>query len=61
MEIECSFMCAYCFEENDTVVDGSGALYQQYVEDCQVCCKPNLLTISIDPERETATVTAEPE
>ena len=61
MEIQCTFQCAYCFEENETVVDGSGALRQQYVEDCQVCCKPNLLTISIDAERHAAHIAAEPE
>lgn len=61
MEIACTFFCAYCFEENDIVVDGSGALVQHYVEDCQVCCKPNLLTITIGQERQDASVTAEPE
>jgi hypothetical protein len=61
MELQCLFVCAYCFEENETVVDGSGALAQHYVEDCQVCCRPNLLTIIMDPDRESATVYAEQE
>ncbi len=27
-----------------TDVDESGGLLQEYVEDCQVCCQPNVLT-----------------
>jgi hypothetical protein len=29
-------------------VDESGGSRQQYVEDCQVCCKPNVLSICWD-------------
>jgi hypothetical protein len=29
-------------------VDSSAGRKQQYVEDCQVCCKPNLLTVTWD-------------
>lgn len=39
------FQCAGCGEWNETVVDESGGSPQRYVEDCQVCCKPNLLNI----------------
>jgi hypothetical protein len=42
------FQCAGCGEWNDTVVDKSGGSRQQYVEDCQVCCKPNVLSICWD-------------
>jgi hypothetical protein len=42
------FQCAGCGEWNDTVVDKSGGNRQQYVEDCQVCCKPNVLSICWD-------------
>jgi hypothetical protein len=31
---------------------------QQYVEDCQVCCKPNLLKIAFDREIEEYVVSA---
>jgi hypothetical protein len=31
------------------VVDESAGGRQHYVEDCQVCCKPNLLSVSWDP------------
>ena len=31
--------CPYCGEEVETTVDLSGG-DQEYIEDCQVCCKP---------------------
>ena len=48
MPHEAGFQCAGCGEWNDTVVDESGGSRQQYVEDCQVCCKPNLLDVRWD-------------
>jgi hypothetical protein len=47
MAMETVYLCAYCGEENDLFVDMSGGMLQRYVEDCQVCCRPNLLTVSI--------------
>ena len=45
MPYAAGFQCAGCGEWNETVVDESAGSRQQYVEDCQVCCKPNLLAI----------------
>jgi Cysteine-rich CPXCG len=42
------FQCAGCGKWNDTDVDESAGAMQRYVEDCQTCCKPNLLAISWD-------------
>ncbi len=39
------FQCAGCGEWNETAVDESAGSKQSYVEDCQVCCKPNLLKV----------------
>lgn len=39
------FQCAGCGEWNETVVDESAGTRQLYLEDCQVCCKPNQLNI----------------
>jgi hypothetical protein len=44
------FQCAGCGEWNETSVDEFGGRHQSYVEDCQVCCKPNLLRIQYDAE-----------
>jgi hypothetical protein len=32
--------CPYCGEENPIVLDPGGGTAQDYVEDCQVCCRP---------------------
>ncbi len=45
--METTYICAYCGEENDLLVDLSGGMLQRYVEDCQVCCRPNLLTVQL--------------
>jgi hypothetical protein len=42
------FQCAGCGEWNETSVDPSAGSRQDYVEDCQVCCKPNVLQIRWD-------------
>jgi hypothetical protein len=46
--MEASFQCAGCGEWNLTSVDESAGRHQSYVEDCQVCCKPNLLRVEYD-------------
>lgn len=56
--VSAGFQCAYCGEYNDTAVDPGGAAHQSYVEDCQVCCRPNVLTVILDPETGDATVHA---
>ena len=42
-----AYDCAFCGESNEVFVDGSGARTQRFTEDCQVCCRPNLLSITI--------------
>ena len=50
--MKAGFQCAGCGEWNETAVDQSAGRTQLYVEDCQVCCKPNVLHIEFDPEDE---------
>ncbi len=50
MQTTAEYYCAYCGEPNTTFIDISSGLTQQYVEDCQVCCRPNILYITIDEE-----------
>ncbi|WP_238525661.1 MULTISPECIES: CPXCG motif-containing cysteine-rich protein [Acidobacterium] len=47
------FQCAGCGEWNETQVDPTGGSRQSYVEDCQVCCKPNVLDVRWDGEAYT--------
>ncbi len=57
--MDTGFQCAGCGEWNETSVDESAGTVQSYVEDCQVCCKPNLLRIAYHPDVEEFTITAE--
>jgi len=47
---QAGFQCAGCGEWNDTAVDESAGRVQLYVEDCRVCCKPNVLHVEYDEE-----------
>ncbi|GAC1362390.1 MAG: hypothetical protein NVSMB3_10630 [Acidobacteriaceae bacterium] len=53
------FQCGGCFEWVETTVDESGGSKQEYVEDCQVCCKPNVLKVQWDRSAGEFVMTAE--
>ena len=38
--------CPYCGETIDVVVDLS-VEYQEYIEDCSVCCRPIVMTATV--------------
>ncbi len=57
--MEAGFQCASCGEWNDTSVDDSAGRRQRYVEDCQICCKPNVLSVSYDADEDTFVISAE--
>jgi len=39
--------CPYCGEHID-ILDGGSLTEQEYVEDCQVCCRPIVLCVTVD-------------
>lgn len=43
-------VCPYCGESNEIGIDAGGGNQQDYVEDCQVCCRPWRVTVSFDEE-----------
>jgi len=57
--MESGFQCAACGEWNTTSVDESAGSRQSYVEDCQVCCKPNVLRIDYDNSSQEFFITAQ--
>ena len=57
--METGFQCAGCGEWNQTTVDESAGRNQSYVEDCQVCCKPNVLRVQYDTGEHEFVITAE--
>jgi Cysteine-rich CPXCG len=56
--VAAGFQCAGCGEWNDISIDTAAARRQVYVEDCQVCCRPNVLTVEYDRDTEEFSVTA---
>ena len=60
MQEEVSYLCDCCGEEIVIPIDLSAGTNQQYVEDCPVCCRPNVIRIAID-EAEGVRVWAESE
>lgn len=40
--------CPYCWEMIDLVVDCSVG-DQEYIEDCEVCCRPIIFQVRMDP------------
>jgi len=57
--MDAAFQCAGCGEWNETTVDETAGREQAYVEDCQVCCRPNLLTLKYDPQAGEFVIRAE--
>lgn len=39
-DTEAEVQCPYCGEVVEIVLDPAGGMLQEYVEDCQVCCRP---------------------
>jgi hypothetical protein len=40
--------CPYCGEPNEVLIDPAGGTHQDYVEDCQVCCRPWRLLVTFN-------------
>jgi hypothetical protein len=47
----CIIDCPYCGESIEILIDAS-IPNQQYIEDCQVCCRPITLNVDIDEDGE---------
>jgi hypothetical protein len=56
--MQAGFQCAGCGEWNATNVDESAGRRQSYVEDCQVCCKPNVLRVEYDTASQECLIAA---
>jgi hypothetical protein len=56
---ECTIVCPYCWQPLQILV-ARPDLPAELVEDCQVCCQPIALNISVEPDGDL-TVDAEAE
>jgi len=49
---EASYVCDACGEEIVIPLDLSAGESQEYVEDCPVCCRPNVIHVEIHDDGE---------
>jgi hypothetical protein len=47
--IEVTLQCPYCWEEITLLVDGSIET-QEYIEDCEVCCRPIDFSVEVNDD-----------
>ena len=59
MRDEASYICDSCGEDIVVPIDWSAGSRQSYVEDCPVCCNPNVIHVELDGGE--AYVRSEPE
>jgi len=50
MKDEASYVCDSCGEEIVLPIDLSAGSEQEYVEDCAVCCRPNVIHVEVDED-----------
>ena len=46
VELSADSVCPYCGEPVTLALDPGGGARQTYVEDCSVCCRPWVVTVS---------------
>jgi len=56
-----SYVCPSCGETIDIALDRSAGDEQEYVEDCPVCCNPNVIHVEYFGDDEPPRVWAEAE
>jgi Cysteine-rich CPXCG len=48
VQSESSYICDSCGEEIVIPIDLSAGESQEYVEDCPVCCRPNVIHVEVE-------------
>lgn len=60
VEPECSFQCPFCMSVNRMILDRTEGNKQSFVVDCEVCCSPVKVDITLVGESDDANLVAEP-
>ena len=58
---EGAYICPTCGEQIVVPLDASGGTEQEYIEDCPVCCNPNVIHLEFIGDGEPPRVWAEAE
>ena len=61
VETGATVLCPYCGEINEITLDPGSGNHQEYVEDCPVCCNPNVIHLEFFGEGEPPRVWADAE
>jgi hypothetical protein len=54
LDLDVLYTCPSCGEENALGVDPTGGRRQRLLEDCPVCCRPLVFTVTIDRDGDAA-------
>jgi hypothetical protein len=49
-ETQATVLCPYCGEINEIGLDPGGGAHQEYIEDCQICCRPWRVVVTYFPD-----------
>lgn len=49
-ETSVTVQCPYCAEPVELILDPGGGAAQEYVEDCEICCRPWQVTVQYDAD-----------
>ena len=60
-ETEAIVYCPHCGEPNEVALDPGSGDDQEYVEDCQVCCRPIVMRLVVDEGDDSFDLTASAE
>jgi hypothetical protein len=50
VDTQATVRCPYCGELNEIGLDPGSGQHQEYVEDCQVCCRPSRVVVTYLPD-----------
>ena len=53
--------CGTCGEPSQVLYDPSAGYRQEFIEDCSVCCRPNVISFDVDPAEGTLRIGVSPE
>ena len=54
MLLPITYTCPHCAQRIESAADPSQGSTQQYIEDCQVCCRPLRVELSVDGDQSSA-------
>ena len=54
MDDQATYICGACGEEIVIPIDLSQGEQQEYVEDCPVCCRANVVRVEVDADGEVS-------